>query len=178
MQLGEFGIGSIYNTQIWFILITCLLDIVLILKGEILSRSLMEVLEGLSLCYCPARFSKKNQYARLKETRGTYCDMLKFNTCDPRKYTLDLKKVHPRLTPIYLICFVKWFSVMETDTVSVEPRWKRDLELLCKAPRAASNFITSSLEKCFYRWVTSILPSIAGTGITRHGWDRIVLIVK
>ena len=45
--------------KIFFILITCLLDIVLILKGEILSWSLMGVLEGLSLCYCPARFSKK-----------------------------------------------------------------------------------------------------------------------
>ena len=45
--------------KFFFIPITCLLDIVLILKGEILSWSLMGVLEGLSLCYRPARFSKK-----------------------------------------------------------------------------------------------------------------------
>ena len=61
MQLGEFGIGPSYSTllKFFFILIICLLDIVMILKGEILSWSLTGV-KGLSLCYCHTRFPKKS----------------------------------------------------------------------------------------------------------------------
>nr|XP_058943206.1 NPC1-like intracellular cholesterol transporter 1 [Pocillopora verrucosa] len=66
---------------------------------------------------------------------------------------------------------------METDTVSVEPRWKRYLGLLCEAQKTASNFITSSLENYFYRlgkvvsgspWIT-IFISLAICGVCLLG---------
>ena len=178
MQLGEFGIGPSYSTLLkFFFILIIYLDIVMILKGEILSWSLTGV-KGVNLCYCHTRFPKKINNMRWKETTGTYRDMFKLNMYNLRKYTLDLKTIHSRPIPIYPLFFATWLSAMEKGMVSVEPRWKRYLGLLCKAPRTASNFITSSLEKCFYRWVTSILPSIAGTGIATHGWNRIVLMVK